>query len=143
MPLDSSKVKPNVLEYMRTIPYDDNATQELEPEEAYITKVSIYDEKCNGCGFSHIAIVTQHGIRVFHNIGKAIDFATKNSFIAMHRCCEYPNDMIILHGKPKYITLSEIVSNGCQFWNIDKLNIPPDNETIFIEKTDVVENAVV
>jgi hypothetical protein len=65
-------------------------------------------------------------------IGKAVDFMSKNT-CSIIRTCTYPNDLNIKNDAVQSPTLSEIVSNTCQFWHIGKLDIPPDEETAFIE----------
>jgi len=128
--------------YLREIPLDKDSLPE-QPLMPYQTKVQIYDSKCSDCGFAKILIEEKNTanqsviVREFYNIQDAINYAS------IHRCmlirtCTYPFNLTYIHDKPVYPTITDIVTNTCQFWNIDKMNIPTDTEFIEIDLEEFV-----
>lgn len=129
MPLNNSKLTKSIIEDLKGIPYDtkyDNLP--------YPTKVDIYDSKCSGCGFARIEVVTipLEKIYVFNNIENAL-LSAQGKSVMIHRLCSYPSDVDKVFDEERYVTLNEIICNSCEFWDMDKLRIPSDSETEFIE----------
>ena len=96
----------------------------------YETQVQIYHKKCAGCGFVSVEARTGTApksklLESFNDIDKAIRFAEDGEVYLHHKCC-YPD-------QEEPYTLTEIISNTCEFWNTDKLDIPSNEETDFIE----------
>lgn len=145
MPLNSNHLNDSVIKILREIPEDNeclvdekHSSLELMP---YQTKVQIYDERCKGCGFVHIEATHYSALEgekkiIFTDLDKAIDHATVNN-CRIHRSCSYPNDVLRKNGKHIYPTLSEIVSNTCEFWFQDKIDGMIPEEVEFIEIDDV------
>jgi len=140
MPLNSQHLSKDVQDYLRELPQDKECVDEIY----YQTKIEIYEQHCNGCGFARIILTSsdmrgRSKVRVFDGPSAIAD---ANVVIGERRCdvartCTYPNDMSAKNNKEEHPTLNEIVSNTCQFWNMDKLNIPPDSETSFIEVEEI------
>ena len=130
MPLNSSNIHFSVINIIREIPLD----RESAPEYPYQTKVDMYDEKCSGCGFARIEVYPSDIYNakplIFHTSSEAIKFARVHGH-RINRTCDYPFDMQKRNGKTIYPSLTEIVSNTCDLWDIDKIiseieNIPDD-----------------
>jgi hypothetical protein len=131
MPLDIRGKTQDALNKMHDFPLDEEARYNCD----YTTKTAIYDSKCSGCGFAYIIAKSADGtIRIFRDIKNAQIFNT--GCLPLIRSCEYPSDITIQNNKEKLPSLSEIISNGCQFWNEDRLDIT-DGEFIEVEKFDV------
>jgi len=136
MPLNSEKLPKDVRNFLHELPLDRECLDDIY----YQTKIEIYEKNCGDCGFAQIVLFTnsedgRQKIKTFEGaglIGKAVDFMSKNT-CSIIRTCTYPNDLNIKNDAVQSPTLSEIVSNTCQFWHIGKLDIPPDEETAFIE----------
>lgn len=136
MPLNSEKLPKDVRNFLHELPLDKECSEDIY----YQTKVEIYEKNCKDCGFSQIVLSTRstdgrQGLKVYEGVGavdKAVDFMKSNS-CDITRTCTYPNDLNVCNDAVQSPTLSEIVSNTCQFWHVEKLDIPPDGETAFIE----------
>lgn len=128
MPLDSSKLTEGISNGLREMPYD------IKYDLPYPTKVDMYDSKCSGCGFARIEVVTipMEKMGIFNKIEDALFFAQGKS-VKINRLCSYPVDVDHVFNEVRYLTLTEIICNTCQFWNINKLRIFSDVETEFIE----------
>jgi hypothetical protein len=127
MPLDRHGKSQDALNKMHDFPLDEEARYNCD----YTTKTQIYDSKCSGCGFAYIvAKSADQTVRIFKDIKNANIFNTGCS--PLERSCEYPSDITIQNNKEKLPSLSEIISNGCQFWNEDRLDIA-DGEFIEVE----------
>ncbi|MHB8362884.1 MAG: hypothetical protein ACYDBX_04675 [Patescibacteria group bacterium] len=148
MPLNSSHLDDDVIKTLQEIPEDDecfiderHSSLELMP---YQTKVQIYDEKCGGCGFVRVDVLHYNPDSekkiVFNDINKAIEYATRNN-CKINRTCSYLYNRLTRNGKHIYPTLSEIVSNTCEFWNKEKLTSMTEDEE-FVE-IDEVEKIIV
>lgn len=130
MPLDNSQLGEDIVNILREMPLDKTC---IEGIMSYQTKVDVYDSKCQDCAFKLLIVENARMDRIlFTDIQKAINYASTGNFKLL-RSCAYPNDIQIKNGEIIYPTLNEIVSNSCQFWNINKLNIPSDRETKFTE----------
>jgi len=118
MPLNRSNIN-EINEYMSTLDYQ--------------SRVNIYDQKCNGCGFASIMLYNNsknNKVYVTNRLEEAIHLARAYDLIIKRGCC-YPND------GDKFITLNEIVTNGCDFWNESKVISYSLEETEFIEVENV------
>src|ERR1035437_1934159 len=136
MPLNSTGKAKEVLLLMHELPEDKDAI--YDGEGYYSTKVMIYDKKCSGCGFAYIIARSSDGVRkAFTKIDEALNFNT--STFPIVRSCEYPLDIFEFRHEDLLPSLSEIVSNGCELWAVEHMDIPKDEETEFIEITDVSE----
>lgn len=132
MPLNSTYLAEDTFNSLREIPIDKEAAS--DSSFTYQTKVEIYDRMCGKCGFCRIEINTSKSTFVVDSVEKMeqILLKKKTTFLEVIRGCSYPNDVLIKNGKPVYPSLMEIVSNTCEFWHTEKMNIPSDNETEFI-----------
>ena len=136
MPLNRIGKPKDVLQLMHELPEDEQCI--YDGEGYYTTKVQMYDRKCSGCGFAYITTKSSEGIeRAFNKIEQALTFNTSNYPII--RSCEYPHDITNDRRGERLPSISEIISNGCQFWAIEHMNIPSDEDTSFIEIEDVSE----
>lgn len=98
------------------MPLNNKLTPELScmmKELSYQDKVNIYDRKCRGCGYIYIKV----GNRILRSIEEAIDISAYTG-LDITRSCDYPDDVEEHHGEIVYPSLTEIVCNGCQFWNM-------------------------
>ena len=134
MPLNNQHLTLDLQNFLKEIPLDEPCN-----DVPYQTKVGIYDDKCSDCGFALIIAYSseessdQRTKRIpFNNVESAIAYARANG-CNLKRTCTYPNDIVTHNNNGVYPTLQEIVSNTCQFWNIEKMNIPSDDETDFVE----------
>jgi len=126
MPLDSRTISTSIRESLISIPFDNPDDNSYLP---YQTKVSIYDEKCSGCGFARIEVVTTQKVLLFNDIISAIDYVSKYSGI-IKRSCEYPTDVLTAHGQSIYPSLTDIITNTCRFWDSNKMEVEPEPEII-------------
>lgn len=136
MPLNSEYLPKDVRSFLHELPLDKECSSDIY----YQTKVQIFENQCKDCGFVRIVLSTygddgRQKITIFNGI-EAVSKA--NDLVNKYRCdivrtCTYPQDITVKNNEEKLPTLSEIVSNTCQFWHIEKLNIPLDEETAFIE----------
>jgi len=125
MPLCNHKLLSVVQEHLHDLPYEE--------------KTKIYDGKCNGCGFAQITVM--------HKLHNSDNFITNRMEEAVHiarmtessieRTCVYPPDMEIVFDKEVPVSLTSIVTNGCEFWNDKKIDCYSREETEFIEVEDV------
>ena len=111
MPLNNKNLKPNI--------------QNALADALYETQVSIFYNKCVGCSFIKIEARETTAPKsklydTFNNIESAVSFAEEND-CHLHHQCVYPD------GHEPY-SLKEIVSNTCEFWNTDALNIQNETE---------------
>lgn len=149
MPLDSQRLPKDTRNYLHELPIDDECKNDVD----YQTKIGLYEQNCKDCGFSKVILSTytddgRQRITVFEGAG-AVNRA--NEMVGKYRCnmertCTYPLDITTKNDKEELPTLSEIISNTCQFWHIGKLNIPADKDTAFIEVEELqtkMENLVV
>lgn len=137
MPLDNKKYGADVYGILRELPED----REAGGEVPYQTKVEVYDSKCQNCQFKMVIVEDTKGHqKEFEDLFVAIKYATIKNYKII-RSCKYPLDIQYMFDKPVYPSLTEIVSNSCQFWNVDKLNIPKNSETKFIENIIEYETA--
>lgn len=136
MPLNSEHLPKDVRSFLHELPLDKECSNDIY----YQTKVEIFEKHCKDCGFVRIILSTfgddgRQRIATFDGVGAV---GKTNDLVGKYRCditrtCTYPQDTTIKNNEEKLPTLSEIVSNTCQFWHIEKLNIPLDEETAFIE----------
>ncbi len=126
MPLNSKRITESIRESLISIPFDNPDDNSYLP---YQTKVSIYDEKCSGCGFARIEVITTQRVLLFNNIDTAIDYVRKYSGI-IKRSCEYPTDVLTAHGQMIYPSLTDIVTNTCDFWYTNEIETKPEPEII-------------
>ena len=110
MPLDNRNLTPDIEEYVKGIPLDEDCWKQSY-ELPHQTKVMIYDTKCKGCGFMHITV----GNLVLRSVEEAINIAQKFN-LPIERSCDFPDDIQIINGKEVRPTLTEIVINSCRFW---------------------------
>jgi len=115
MPLDNRNLSSDIEEYMKGIPLDEECWR-LSYELPHQTKVMIYDSKCKGCGFMHIQV----GEVVLRSVEEAVVMAQMTN-ADIERSCDFPDDIQIINGEEVKPTLTEIVINGCRWW--DKRNI--------------------
>jgi len=131
MPLNSQHLPEGTVRNLDEIPIDSEANQ--YSDVPYQTKTEIYDKKCSGCGFARIIVRFYNKAFVFNSIDKALTFAlSKVKTPHIERSCSYPADVIKLNNTHRYPSLSEIVKNGCSFWN-PKMIPSPDEATEFNE----------
>ena len=134
MPLDNQHLTQDLQDFLKEIPLEEPCD-----DVPYQTKVSIYDEKCSGCGFALIIAYSSkesNDLRTrrvsFNDSNKAVAYARANS-CDLKRTCTYPNDITICNCNEILPSLQTIVANTCRLWHIEKMNIPTDDETDFIE----------
>lgn len=132
MPLNSSHLHHSIVDIIREIPTD----REDAPDYPYQTKVDMYDNRCSGCGFCRVEVYPSDVYNVepiiFNNSKEAVVCARKHGY-RINRTCEYPADVQTRSdGKAIYPTLTEIISNTCDLWDIEKISslIPPDDSHI-------------
>jgi hypothetical protein len=133
MPLNNT-FRADTEKFLRELPFDREClnTQDV----TYQTKVDIFDRKCSGCGYARIEVLAKgRDVVRFNRSDEAVSFALQNRYghPIIDRGCAYPPDIAIVNGKERCLTLSEIVTNGCQFWKEETLHIFDDAETEFIE----------
>lgn len=134
MPLSNSRLTESITDTFKAIPLDADALKHCD--YTYQTKVDIYDNKCGkGCGYCRIEVDCLKEIKVFHNTDEAIAFCVHTGY-KMQRLCEYPSDIVEVHGRLVYPNVTEIVINTCRFW-YDALK--DEEETEFIEIEEVNE----
>ena len=122
--------------------------REIAPDYPYQTKVDMYDNKCSGCQFTRIEVYPSDVIYnikpvVFNDVQKAIAYARLHGF-RINRTCEYPYDINFHNDKPIYPTLTEIVSNTCEFWDAEKMSYftQEDNNSVnIVELIEQIPNA--
>lgn len=139
MPLNSSHLHHSVIDIIREIPID----REVAPDYPYQTKVDMYDSRCSGCGFCRVEVYTSEVYNakpvIYHNSQEAIDFARMHGY-RINRTCEYPFDTHSRNGKPIYPTLTEIISNTCDFWDESKIpSVDEEDEINIIELLKLME----
>ena len=132
MPLNSELLPKDVRNYLHELPLDKDCSDDVY----YQTKIEVYEKYCKDCGFSKIVLSTTSGdgrqrVNILEGIG-AVDKA--NDLVGKYKCdvkrtCTYPQDITIKNDEEELPTLSEIVSNTCQLWHIERLNIPADEDT--------------
>ena len=110
MPLDNRNLTPDMEEYLKGVPLDEECWKQSY-ELPHQTKVMMYDTKCKGCGFMYIKV----GELVLRSVEEAVRIAQMTN-LDIERSCDYPEDIQIVSGKEVYPTLTEIVINGCRFW---------------------------
>lgn len=121
MPLCNQSLLPVVQEHLHDLDYEE--------------KIKVYDENCNGCGFARIIVhLEANNQKDFHTnrIEEAVHIARKTEGLIIRQCV-YPQDMQEVFGKLKPISLNEIISNTCVFWNIPKVDAYSREDTEFIE----------
>ncbi len=127
MPLCNQSLLPIVQEHLHDLPYEE--------------KARIYDERCNGCGFAQIIISNESSNTksiITNRIEEAVHLA-RMSECTLERTCAYPPDMHEVFGKMIPVSLTEIVTNTCVFWNTKKEDCYSREETEFIEVETVEE----
>ena len=136
MPLNSEYLPKDVRSFLHELPLDKECCKDIY----YQTKVEIFERECKDCGFVRIILSTfgddgRQKVTVLNGVGavEGANYLLNNYRCDVIRTCTYPQDITIKNDKEELPTLSEIVSNTCQFWHIEKLNIPLDEETAFIE----------
>ena len=121
MPLNSSHLHHSVIDIIREIPMD----REVAPDYPYQTKVDMYDSRCSGCGFCRIEVcpsdIYDAKPIVFNNSKDAVEYARMYGH-RINRTCEYPPDVQTRNGKSIYPTLTEIISNTCDLWDVEKIS---------------------
>lgn len=97
---------------------------------SYQDKCSIFDRKCNGCGFASIKVQDENNEVLFFTnvIEKAVVIASKLG-ASIKRACSYPD------GEKDVHSLTEIIMNGCKIWNDEILIRELQEETEFSEIT--------
>jgi len=117
MPLDNKNLTPEMQELLIGLPLDEECWRKSY-ELPHQTKVMIYDEKCKNCGFKLLLVEGQE----YESLDFAIKIAqTLNEDLV--RSCKYPGDIQIVNGKETYPTLTEIIINGCRFWNVKNIEM--------------------
>lgn len=136
MPLNSGHLSKDVRNFLHELPLDKECSSDIY----YQTKVEIFERECKDCGFVRIILSTfsNDGRQRIITFDGAEAVEKTNDMVGKFRCdvirtCTYPQDITTKNNEEELPTLSEIVSNTCQFWHVEKLNIPKDEETAFIE----------
>jgi len=111
MPLDNKNLTPEMQELLIGLPLDEECWRKSY-ELPHFTKVTMYDTKCVNCGFKRLMV----GNMKMETLPEAINVAQALGEDLI-RSCEYPGDLQIVNGKEVYPTLTEIVINGCRFWD--------------------------
>jgi len=136
MPLSSNHLSSSIITTLREIPKDNESLP--NQNYPYQTQVSIYDDKCGGCGYVYIEAqpsASWHDAKekkIFRNIKDAINYASQHRCFLKRSCC-YPSDVFPKNGDFIYPSLIEIISNTCKFWDSENLLLVHDAENdIFI-----------
>lgn len=121
MPLCNHSLLPIVQEHLHDLSYED--------------KTKIYDGKCSGCGFAKITVVNDaRNLENFvtNRIEEAVHLARMTEGL-IERSCVYTSDVSVVFDKEIPITLNEIITNTCVFWDDRKVDCYSHEETEFIE----------
>lgn len=110
MPLDNRNLSPDMEEYIKGIPLDEECWKRSY-ELPHQTKVMIYDARCKGCGFMRVRV----GEYILRSVEEAVDLAQATN-LNIERSCDFPDDIQIVNGEEVYPSLTEIVINTCRFW---------------------------
>ena len=110
----------SLMEVLQNLPHDKDGTRRGE-DVTYGTKVALYDSKCGKCGYKRVTvqdIVDDDDNPVeFEDINEAVIIGQKYGRSVI-RECTYPNDVKVIHNKPIYPDVNEIVKNTCSFWKL-------------------------
>ena len=111
MPLDNRNLTPMMQELLIGLPLDEECWRKTY-ELPHQTKVMMFDKHCKDCGFKRLMV----GDLKIESLEEAVNVAQALGEDLI-RSCEYPGDVQVINGRETFPTLTEIVINGCRFWN--------------------------